>query len=79
MFEQNGPLCWIKAHKAHVTLGFWRGLQLPSGAGVIEGSGQKMGHLKLRSAADLQPALIRKLVREAVALNREHGDPTKGR
>lgn len=78
VFESNGPLCWIKAHKAHVTLGFWRGMQLPSGAGVIEGSGDKMGHIKVRAAADIQPALVRKLVREAVALNLARGDPTRG-
>jgi hypothetical protein len=77
VFELGGPLCWIKAHKAHVTLGFWRGRQLPSAAGVIEGSGEKMGHLKLRSGAELRPALVSKLVREAVALNRERGDPTR--
>lgn len=77
VYELDGPVCWIKAHKAHVTLGFWRGQQLPSRAGVIEGSGEKMGHLKLRSVTDLRPALIRRLVREAVALNRERGDPTR--
>lgn len=77
VFELHGPLCWVKAHKAHVTLGFWRGLQLPSREGVIEGSGDKMGHLKVRDVSDIRPALIRKLVREAMLLNRERGDPTK--
>jgi hypothetical protein len=77
VFEVNGPVCWIKAHKAHVTLGFWRGMQLPSREGAIEGSGEKMGHLKLRAASDIRPALVKKLLREAVALNRERGDPTK--
>jgi hypothetical protein len=33
----------IKAHKAHVTLGFRRGMQLPSRAGAIDGSGDKIG------------------------------------
>lgn len=77
VFEVDGPMCWIKAHKAHVTLGFWRGMQLPSAPGVIEGSGDKMGHIKLRTQADLKPAVVKKLVREAVQLNRERGDPTR--
>ncbi len=77
VFELGGPLCWIKAHRAHMTLGFWRGMQLASGKGAIEGSGAKMGHLKLRSLGDLKPALVEKLVREAIALNRELGDPTR--
>jgi hypothetical protein len=77
VYEQNGPLCWIKAHKAHVSFGFWRGRQLPSADGVLEGTGVKMAHIKLRSADDLQPATLKKLVREAVALNAERGDPTR--
>lgn len=77
VFEVGGPVCWIKAHKGHVTLGFWRGMQLPSGPGLIEGSGDKMGHVKLRTHADVKPALLKKLVREAVQLNRERGDPTR--
>lgn len=77
VFEVGGPVCWIKAHKGHVTLGFWRGMQLPSGPGLIEGSGDKMGHVKLRTHADVKPAMLKKLVREAVQLNRERGDPTR--
>lgn len=77
VFELNGPICWIKAHKAHVTLGFWRGMQLQAGKGIVEGRGSKMGHLKLRSLGDVKPALVKKLVRDAVSLNREMGDPTK--
>jgi hypothetical protein len=77
VFEAGGPMCWIKAHKGHVTLGFWRGMQLPSASGLIEGSGDKMGHIKLRSQADLKPAVLKRLVREAVQVNRERGDPTR--
>lgn len=79
VYELGGPMCWIKAHKAHVTLGFWRGLQLPSAEGRIEGSGDKMGHLKLRTTADIDKRGILQLVREAVQLNRTHGDPTRRR
>jgi hypothetical protein len=77
VYESAGPCCWIMAHKAHVTLGFWRGMQLQSGRGVLEGSGTKMGHMKLRSTGDVRSAAIKKLVREAVVLNREKGDPTQ--
>lgn len=77
VFEVGGPVCWIKAHKAHITLGFWRGMQLPSAPGLIEGSGDKMGHIKLRTHADLKPAVLKKLIREAIQLNRERGDPTR--
>lgn len=77
VFEVDGPMCWIKAHKGHVTFGFWRGMQLPSAPGLIEGTGDKMGHIKLRIQSDVKPDLLKKLVREAVQLNRERGDPTR--
>ena len=32
-----------------------------------------MGHIKLRKQADLKPAVLKHLVREAVQLNRERG------
>ena len=25
VYEANGPVCYFKAHKQHVTFGFWRG------------------------------------------------------
>lgn len=78
VYEQGGPFCFLKAHRSHVTLGFWRGKQLAAGQGVLEGEGEKMAHLKLRSVAELKPALVTRLVREAVALNLERGDPTRG-
>ena len=62
VFELGGPICWIKAHKAHVTLGFWRGMQLVSGKGIVEGSGSKMGHLKLRSLGDVTVKKLKKLL-----------------
>jgi hypothetical protein len=77
VYESDGPCIWIKAHKAHVTLGFWRGMQLETGRGIIEGSGSKMGHIKLRAMSELKPALLKALVQEAAALNRARGDPTK--
>lgn len=77
VFDVNGPMCWIKANKGHVTLGFWRGMQLPSAPGLVEGSGDKMGHIKVRTQADLKPATLKKLLREAVQLNRQRGDPTR--
>ena len=77
VFDCGGPMCWIKAHKAHVTFGFWRGMQLPSAPGVLQGGGEKMAHLKLSSPAQIQPALLKKLVREAARLNQERGDPTR--
>ncbi len=78
VYEINGPFAYIRAFTKYVSLGFWRGATLPSGAGILEGDGDRMRHLKLRSAADIKPDLISALVQEAVALNRKIGDPTQG-
>lgn len=77
VFDPDGPLCWIKAHKDPVTPGFWRGMQLPSAPGLIKGGGDKTGHIKLRPRANVKPAALKKLVREALRLNRERGEPTR--
>jgi hypothetical protein len=75
VYEAHGPFAYIKAHRAHVTLGFWRGVALDAGRGVLASSGSKMAHMKLRSANDIPATEIRQLVRAAVKLNRELGSP----
>ncbi|HEY6239059.1 MAG TPA: DUF1801 domain-containing protein, partial [Thermoplasmata archaeon] len=37
VFEQNGPFCYIRAYRDHVNFGFWRGAEMVSGRGVLEG------------------------------------------
>ncbi|MGD2178788.1 MAG: DUF1801 domain-containing protein [Anaerolineae bacterium] len=78
VFEVGGPVCYIKAFKNHVNFGFWRGVDLPAEPSILEGSGEKMRHVKLTGLEDIQEDVFRDLVRAAVALNRSKGDPTKG-
>ncbi len=78
VYESGGPVCWMKAHKAHVTLGFWRGAALAGLDPRMESSGTKMGHIKLRGVAEIDPEQIARLVGAGMALNAELGDPTKG-
>jgi hypothetical protein len=77
VFESNGPFAWVKAHSNHVTFGFWRGVELDAGRGVLETSGSKMAHVKLRDVSDIDRSALTTLVRDAVRLNREKGDPTR--
>jgi hypothetical protein len=78
VFEDHGPFCYIRAFKNHVNFGFWRGADLPDQAGVLEGSGEKMRHVKLTGIEDIRKEVFQDLVRAAVALNLSKGDPTKG-
>lgn len=77
VFESNGPMLFIKPATKHVTLGFWRGAELAAPDILCEGSGERMRHVKLTSAADIQPKVLGALVRKAAALNRTKGDPSR--
>jgi hypothetical protein len=78
VYEEKGPFSFIKAFKNHVNFGFWRGVQLPDPEGLLEGSGEKMRHIKVRGLEDIKREPFEAFVREAVKLNIELGDPTKG-
>jgi hypothetical protein len=77
VYEINGPFAYMKAFKNAVNFGFWRGVELNDPQGVLEGTGEKMRHLKLASLEDVDEALFTDLVRQAVRLNQQKGDPTK--
>ena len=75
-FESNGPMCFFILGKNHVTFGFLRGTTLEDPAGLLEGSGKNLRHVKLRGVEDLERPELLKLIREAVKLNKK--EPTEG-
>lgn len=77
VYEFVGPMCWIKAQKAHVTFGFWRGAELMKREPRLFTSGSKMAHMKLTKSYDIDKLAVVKLVRAAMELNLRLGDPTK--
>jgi len=79
VYEANGPFAYIKAYKAQVNFGFWRGTQLTDSQDLLVGDGDRMKHIKLRSASDIKKDAFAQFVKEAVKLNQDQGDPTKGR
>ncbi len=79
VFEDNGPFAFIRPASKHVTIGFWRGAEMADPNGVFEGEGDRMKHIKLSAVKDIQAHDVQSYVREAVALNRQHGDPTRKR
>jgi hypothetical protein len=76
VFDVSGPMAFIKPAEAHVTFGFWRGAELGDPAGILEG-GDRMKHVKITADDVLNEARLAAFVREAAALNRAKGDPTK--
>ena len=77
VWEENGPMMWLKAYKTYVNLGFWRGVELTDPKGLLEGTGDLMRHVKINSLEDLNKPAITKFAKQAAKLNREKGDPTR--
>ena len=68
---EDAAFAYVNAFRAHVNVGFFHGASLPDPAGLLEGSGRFMRHVKLRpgTAADGEAleALIAAAYRDIVA------------
>ncbi len=76
VFVSNGPVCFIKAYAESVHFGFWRGTELDDKDGLLTGDLTKMRHVAIKSAKDIKADLFESMIRQAVKLNRDKGDPT---
>jgi len=77
VYESNGPFAYIKAFKSAVNFGFWRGVDLDDPQGLLQGTGDKMRHVKLASVDDIDEDQLARFVQQALELNHTKGDPTK--
>jgi hypothetical protein len=78
VYEAGGPVCLIKAHKAHVTFGLWRGAEMTALEPRLEPGGSfQMAAIKLRAPGEISAEQVRRLVAEGIRLNAEKGDPLK--
>lgn len=57
---------WLQFTKSYVQLGFNYGAELKDAAGLLEGTGAKMRHVKIRSSEDLDRPGVRALLQQAV-------------
>lgn len=76
VFSSNGPVCYIKAFADHVNFGFWRGIELDDPDGLLTGDLTMMRHITIRHVNDVKRDVFEGMVRQAVRLNRDKGDPT---
>lgn len=56
---------YVNAFKEHVNVGFFFGALLPDPAGLLEGTGKRGRHVKLRPGREVDPAALTQLVAEA--------------
>lgn len=56
--KMSEHFCYIGAHREHVNLGFYYGADLPDPNELLEGTGKKLRHIKVREVEKIaQPAL----------------------
>jgi len=70
-FDSNGPFCGFMIGSEHVTFIFLRGAALPDPEKLLEGKAKGVRHVKLRSVADVKRPGVKKLIAEAVKLNKK--------
>ncbi len=77
VYFSNGPVLLIRAEESRVLFGFWRGKRLLELDERLEPGGKyEMANIVLVEGDQISPARIKKLVKAAIKLNHEFGDPT---
>jgi len=77
VYSANGPVLLIRAEAHRVLFGFWRGQRLRElDARLKPGGKYEMATIVMTEGDTLSAALAKRLVKAAVALNQQLGDPT---
>jgi hypothetical protein len=61
----DAPFGYVNVLSAHVNVGFFQGAALADPAGLLQGSGKFMRHVKVRPGAATNAAAIRRLIEAA--------------
>lgn len=78
VYFSNGPVLLIRAEAQRVLFGFWRGKRLLDIEPRLKPGGKyELATLDLREGMTIAATTVRKLTRQAVALNHSVGNPTK--
>jgi len=59
---ENAPFGYVNTFKSHVNVGFFYGAMLKDAAGLLEGSGKRMRHVKLKPGRELDAAALSGLI-----------------
>jgi hypothetical protein len=59
------PFAYVGVFSAHVNVGFFHGASLPDRAGLLEGSGRYMRHVKLRPGVAFDESALEALISAA--------------
>ncbi|WP_457333281.1 DUF1801 domain-containing protein [Rhizobacter sp. P5_C2] len=59
---QDAPFACVGIFRSHVNVGFFQGASLPDPAGLLEGTGKNMRHVKLRLGRTIDATALEALV-----------------
>lgn len=62
---EDAPFGYVNSFKSHVNVGFFHGAALKDPAGLLEGAGKRMRHMKLRPGAELNTVALCDLIDDA--------------
>lgn len=63
----QAAFAYVNVFSAHVNVGFFQGASLPDPAGLLQGSGKRMRHVKLMPGAAFDEAALHALITAACA------------
>lgn len=64
--KMSEHFCYIGAHREHVNLGFYYGAELPDPEGLMEGTGKKLRHIKVRDTEQIDTSSLRRYIQSSL-------------
>jgi len=61
----DAPFGYVNLFTSHVNVGFFQGAALPDPEGLLQGTGKRMRHVKLRPGTSMDAAALRRLIETA--------------
>lgn len=68
--SMKSSICAIAPHSEHVNLQFFNGVDLEDRAGILEGTGKRARHVKVRAVSEVGSPELGRLVEQAAHLAR---------
>jgi len=62
---EEAAFAYVAAFSAHVNVGFFQGASLPDPAGLLQGTGKRMRHVKVRWGEPIDEAALGRLIEDA--------------
>ena len=62
---EDAAFAYTSVHATHVNVGFYRGAELPDPAGLLQGTGKRMRHVRLPAGEEVDEAALEALIAAA--------------